>query len=571
MLVLYSILLVGLFLAAAIVIDLAALRQDRRGSQTIADFSATAGALALDPVFGGTPLQACHAARAYFVSNSGVTPSGGSDPCSVFATMGACDATTPAISATELAGPYTLTITIPVPNPPNDLGLLDGRFEADIDGAACERVAVKIQRTRGYVFGGVIGASSGSSLAQAVARTSARQSQGDAVSLVLLDPTGCKSLWNKGQAKVLVRGKGGLPGIITLDSSGTQTTGQDQLRKCTQQGQDFTVDAFNSVNTRIEAAPGADAAGNPISGVIYSYALIPGQGTPYAFDTDDVIGSPVRLVPRPVPGNRVGRIPIDWRYNCKPSNGCPFAASTPPHIDNVRAALGTAGSPPPGFNQWTAVFGQSACSTQPGDPQIVVQGNWWIDCAKLTVRSWITFQTGSVVFEGPVDVQGGGLCINMGTNDCAPRATTADSCPSTGAATDAIVYVRSGAIVKRAQACLTLNQNMVYIEDGHIDFGAGDGALTWTAPLAGDFQNLGLWSESSAEHMLGGQAALTLEGAFFTPNAYPFVIQGQGFQFQTKAQFITFRLHIDGLGVLEMEADPERIIPIPLQGVRLIR
>jgi hypothetical protein len=313
-----------------------------------------------------------------------------------------------------------------------------------------------------------------------------------------------------------------------------------------------------------------DSAGNPIKGTIYSYALFPGQGNVFSFDPNDV---PTRLTPQPTPGNRVTRTPIDWRYNCKAANGCPFAASTSPHIDNLRSAYGTAGTLPAGFNRWTAAGYK--CATQSNDANIVVTGNWWVDCPNskgFNVNSWITFQNGNVIFEGDVTIKGGGLCMNMDSTTCANRgAITQNNCPMVNPASDAFVYLRGGIFSKNAQSCLSMNHTMVYINTGSIAFGAGSGAITWTAPLAGNFQNLAMWSESSSQHQLGGQAYLNLEGCFFAPNAYPFLLSGQGTQFQTKAQFITYRLYIDGQGQVIMTADPTRSVPIPLEGVRLIR
>jgi hypothetical protein len=571
-LIICALLMTVLLGIAAIVVDLGLQREDTRVSRTVVDFASTAGALGIDPVFGGTPLKGCEAAWSYFISNAGLPASSTGDPCSTtFATSTVCSDSMADTTATATVGEYTVSIVTPVSDGSD---FMQNRLSSDIDGTRCQRIAVQLARTRGYLFGGVFGAGRLGVLRAAVARASAHSDQGDAVSLVILDPIGCKALWVQGQAQVAVQGVGGTPGIISVDSAGTETGNHDQTQNCTNPAQDFTIDASSNVNL-IKAFDGQDASGNPIPGIISSYALMPGQGNQFAYDPNDV-KTPVVLTPTPTPGNRVTRLPIDWRYNCKAANGCPFAASTAPHIDGIRALYGTAGQAPTGFQTWSP---SHSCSTQSNDANIVVTGNWWVNCpgsgggsSGFSVKNWITFKDGIVVFEGDVNVNGGGLCFNMGATDCQARSTTSDSCPMVNTPTDTVVYLRnSGSFTKGAQACVAMNHTLMYLNSGIISFGAGSGALTWTAPLAGNFANLALWSESSAAHLLGGQAFLNIEGSFFTPNATPFEFKGQGAQIQTKAQFITFRLLIDGQGQLQMTADPARIPPIPLAGVQLIR
>jgi hypothetical protein len=69
---------------------------------------------------------------------------------------------------------------------------------------------------------------------------------------------------------------------------------------------------------------------------------------------------------------------------------------------------------------------------------------------------------------------------------------------------------------------------------------------------------------------------ISLVGVFFTPETGSaggagFRFTGQGSQDQTKAQFITFRLTVDGQGVLKMKPDPENSIPRKIIKVFLIR
>jgi hypothetical protein len=171
----------------------------------------------------------------------------------------------------------------------------------------------------------------------------------------------------------------------------------------------------------------------------------------------------------------------------------------------------------------------------------------------------VTFADGNVVFDGQVRVFGS-LTINP------------------GGAEDHVVYLREGEFEKDAQATVSMEHTFVYLEDGRVDFNGGSGGLVWSAPdgLGFDpwgplFDDLALWSESSEEHRIGGQAGNDLEGTFFTPNANPFVLSGQGSQFQTKAQFLTRRLELSGQAEVVMSPNPDRVTLIPIREIRLIR
>jgi len=88
--------------------------------------------------------------------------------------------------------------------------------------------------------------------------------------------------------------------------------------------------------------------------------------------------------------------------------------------------------------------------------------------------------------------------------------------------------------------------------------------------FGGNFDKLALWSESSAGHSIGGQASLSLDGVFFTPNA-TMTFTGQGSFDQVRAQFIANKLVMSGQGELIMQPDPSRVVLIPIVGARLIR
>lgn len=591
--VVVAVLLVAIFTLTALVVDIAAMRADARTGQATGDFAATSGALALEPTMGGNPYGACIAAYQYFVANTrGLTgaPLTPTQCATAFPPGSFCDPAVPRQAIINV-GPYRLTITNPVVD---GSPLMQGRLDPAIDGAACQRIAVQVDRTRAFLFGGFVNAAQGETEPPAVARATAGQQVDGFASLVLLDPTGCKALYVSGQGTVWVKGRGVNPGMITIDSSATfNGTG---VRSCNNASQDYALDASGTVNGNIHAGgtdPLLDCSVN--DGLILQYALMPGGNNAQAFDPHDTPPAACRVVPRPIAGYRITRAPIDHRYNCKASypsyfglsiSPCKDAGATRPYIDDLYATIDRAGSGvPAGFAQLPDTYIDQSrpdrCSTAttitplvipPPDPSVSTLG-WWINCTHLSIGRPVIFQPSvNLVFEGTVNVGGGALCINV--NDCADSASPYN--------TDGYVYFRNGDrenpgnvavgnFEKGAQAGVNLMRTMVYLENGRISFGAGDGLLRWIAPSAGIFEDLALWSERTTEHLLGGQTTMTIEGTFFAPFATPFNYQGQGNQYQPRAQFVTYRMDLSGQGLLIMEPDPERTTPIPLTGVLLIR
>ncbi|HET7489844.1 MAG TPA: hypothetical protein VFJ85_18090 [Acidimicrobiales bacterium] len=565
-LVMWALLMTGIFAMVAIVIDLAALRNDRRADSSAADFAVTAGALKLDPGFGGSAGAACTAAWEYFLANRpDASPVVSAPPCtgagSPFSTVCVAGA---ARNVIGLAGAYTVTIYNPVTDA--QLNAEFGRgapaYSSTNDGTdGCKRLGVVIRRNRPYLFGRSVGIGSGTSVARAVART-AEGKDGVPSALLLLDQTGCEALHTSGQGAILVdwtqnaAGDKQYPGIIAVDSNGRASG--NPIPGCGNNNS-HVIEADNNSNNTIQAAdvPGPGGA----QGSIWSYALSPNGAAAKAYDPADTAGLNPRLQPVPIPLNdRITRAPVDHKYNCKVTNGCTDPPN--PYIDNLVASLTGTGAPAGWSTYPNQVLGAS-CSMPVSTPDITVpSGKWWVNCpGGLSVSNNLTFQGGQVLTEGDVSVGGQGtLVINQ-------------------AGGSGLLYMRNNSgtgtsnLIKGAQGKLTMPGVFVYQEQGRIDIGAGSGGLTWTAPTAGNFKDLALWTEyapSGSTDNLGGQASLNLQGTLFLPNAQ-FVFTGQpGFN-QTNAQFIAARLEVGGQGVLKMKPDPDRVVKIPLLGVRLIR
>lgn len=576
------VLLVGI---AALAVDLGVVRADLRSSQLVADAAVTAGVVQINPITASDAEDACEAAWAYALQNLEDEGAPTSIPtCTTFAN--ACD---PAIARDEVgvASPYTITITHPVPD--TDTLMAGQALNVNIDGGACQRLGMTIERQRDFSFAPVIGVDSATPTVSAVARIAIRPGEDELVPLLLLEPIACDALVASGQGAVTVTYFNDVPGIIVVDSDGSKTNNPNRCGN-----NRYTINANDNQLNWIRALPVPDPV-DPnaieVPSAILSYALsgAPGAVAAHSYDPADISGAinPVagepaiswfRLYPTPIGATRrITRAPIDWRYNCKaiypvypldlanpavgyPIDPCPDAATTPSHIEQLQAQYGQpVGTPPIGIGQrWTNSY---PCTVDPITwPTLTINetGDWWIDCpgGLIINNTVVTIDGGDLVLDGDVDLRSSGeLHLN----------------PS--AASDQIVYVRDGDLLKGSQTKLRMDQIFVYLHTGVVNIGGGAGAdaLRWVAPVAGDFEDLALWAEAPLTFNIGGQSGNTLTGTFFTPFGNPFSLTGQGGQFQTDAQFLTRRLEVKGQGVVKMVPNPDRSTPIPIRGVRLIR
>jgi hypothetical protein len=236
----------------------------------------------------------------------------------------------------------------------------------------------------------------------------------------------------------------------------------------------------------------------------------------------------------------IGGVPID-----------PCPDSPAPHIDNHMDSYGGSGNPTGFVQQWSLSHDCAPATNES------VSGDWYVDCPGGFIVNGVTvtFNDGDVVFDGDIDVRSSGI-LNI----------------NAAGGADHFVYVRDeGDLLKGAFSEITMERTFVLLEEGRINLVGGDGGLTWTAPLGGNFEDLALWAEAPLSFQIGGQAGNSLTGTFFTPMSDPFTLTGQGGQFQTDAQFLTRRLHVLGQADVRMHPDPTRQTLIPIREVRLIR
>ena len=89
----------------------------------------------------------------------------------------------------------------------------------------------------------------------------------------------------------------------------------------------------------------------------------------------------------------------------------------------------------------------------------------------------------------------------------------------------------------------------------------GSGSFIWTAPVAGPFEDLALWSESTKRVKLAGQASTVMDGVFFAPLA-EIRYSGNGSQQQVAAQLISLKLSADGNGALTLKPKQDRSVDL---------
>lgn len=557
--------------AAAIAVDLAALRYDMRADRLASDAGAVAGAAAIEPFTGSNAVEACETAWAYVLTNLEDEGPPSAPNCGTFSS--ACN---PDVARTTIgtAPPYTVDLVHPVPDDHDMMGTQN--LNLDVDGVGCQRLGVRIQRVRDFTFAAGIGFNTGMTDVASVGRIRPDVGEGDVVPLVVLEPYDCDALSADGQGKITVAHFEDSPGVIVTDSDGSGN--------CTM-SKPFIIDVkANGFRRWIRAlpVPGADGAKSAIlayalsgkPGTVASRAYNPADLTtaldPSAVAPSDPPESYFQLYPKPTfRSQRVTRAPIDHRYNCKaayldylgvPILPCTQAEAT--HIDDLQVAYGDepAGVQPAGFTQhWKAnIDADGDCSV--GSSEVYdVTGDLWVDCPGTLVINGGTVRLhgGNVVFDGGLELKSDGV-FEMN--------------PTSGS--DYWAFFRDGGdITKVAQASITFKRTFVYLEDGVLDLVGGAGGLVWTAPTDESyrFEDLALWSESADPHVLGGQAGNTLTGTFFTPYANPFTLKGQAGQLQTKAQFLTRKLFVDGFTEVLMKPDPTTSTLIPIRGVSLIR
>lgn len=615
-LILWAVLVVGVFGMVAIVIDLGALRADRREQRAAADAAVTAAAHVLVKDGG---VNACAIAWQYATTNLEV-PSG-SPPCGTFPVC-----TGAPWSVTGTSGPYTITIAHPVLA--GD-ALLDGdavgpnfavNLHPDADGVACDRVGVRIVSSRTPIFARVLGYNSNRTSAHSVARVAPGGPGDEPASLVLLERHDCRALRTDGvNTRVIIAAANGAAGRIQADSRADGSCPGAAAR---------VVEGIpGSSGPSILAQHLRDSGGTIVKEArIQIFAEL--FGDPKAHSSwPDTVGEP-----DPIGKGQVGRTPIDKRY-----------------LENVRAleseatiAVDSASSPFSAAVTFVNVTDPAptglglGCTIDTPTP-ITTGTRFWFNCpGGLTVRNLtISAPNAEVVVNGPLTVTSTGFFINdarkvwvRGTTSGADRgmdiaapfrvnhdghATCSDRFLADRTEIGTMFLKEGHLRVAGSSTLAQWCQTFLYLKgvEDPADPSALPGAVTlepalppppgdygsngtitttagasvdWTAPNELDvlpelsdlavhkFEDFSLWTEAHEPSTIGGGGILRLGGVYFLPNANPFTINGGGISnIDLDAQFYVRKLVVAGNSTLRMIPNPSNQVPIPENVVALIR
>ena len=564
--ILYALLVLVLVGTAAVVVDLAMLRESRTSTRSAVDSAVLVAAASLNAVQPSLndPREGCERAWSYLLDNlSG--PSDGSSSCEVLDIP--CRPTSPLVAEQASSG-WTVRFTWPVPNDHElmtkpDLAPRTTTRASDpaFDGTdPCSRMGIEVLKNNVPFFAGVFGSETVQTRAASVARGAEQASGGVFAALNILQQTGCGALTTADKGSILVNGTTGTSGIIAVESDGLRGTDDDE-----------DEDACHIIEAA-GAAIRASTSGRSSPGLIQTFGANRSSGSvnPTATALVDRFGAkPVRDLFQ----TSIADLVAAYEGPGVPRS---YVGAQPPYSTMAFAKLPSTTSTDPQVARF------DDCDINA--PVIIPPGNWFIDCAPLVVKSTLTFQGGVVVTRGSIEVTGENACLAVNTATCPSAIGVVPN-------EDAILYIRSGNLLKDEKASLALPQTFVYLQkevddlpDGVVDLTQGPaGSLLWTAPKAQScatdatcsnqrFQRLLLWSEGDDRHRIRGQFNLTLRGVLFTPNA-PFRLEAIGGSRgdELQAQFWTRSLAVSGEGTFVMAVDPEAAVARPQLGVALIR
>jgi Flp pilus assembly protein TadG len=608
--VLYAIVVVVVVMTVAVVVDLSSMREDRRAEKLATDAAATAGAIKLNGVAGSPDANAaCQEAWKYLKLNlPGASGAVADCPTSSFPTsFTTCPVDVRSVS--EPAGPWDVTITWPVPDShalmttPSISGstAYSQPIDASTDGAdACSRLGVSVGRDRDFAFATIGGFVDAATLNSSVARADLRGNINLEMPLVVLDQTGCQALYANGVGSLIeVKNNGETPGRIAMDSDGTSGgpspgCGNAQQYVAMRNGDGARIRALNGINGAL--------------GAIFTVAV------PYAKAANTVDMCPdgtdpfytTGICPRPTTFMRITRKYWDWEYHCSQNTLPPLSApcpnSDPDYIEQLRGQYNktvfTRAYADANPATWRVISGAGCTVTAP--VTFDESKNTFVDCPTFQVRETTVFQGGTVVFAGNLAVEGGASadgCLRFNFRPPAtgesPCLTDAGPIAATTPYDEMVVYLQDGDLTRGNldfvaphtflyQEASTAAPYLASTQFRQMDFGAGSsGSILITAPVAGNFKDLGIWTENfagrrdvaSTNTVNGFRAAtnLVLEGIFFFPNGRVKMSGQPNYFGAARSQFVSWSLEVFGGAQLSLVPDPTRTLTIPVGGVRLIR
>lgn len=531
--ILYAVLVVVLISIGAIVVDIAAVREDRRADRAAADSAALGGVELLDytTLSGPQPYQACVRAWAYLSSTLNITtPTGACDAFIVFDKVLALNNYTNPVTycqspdveidtPPQTVGTRTITISWPVPSTAalltsNDIapGSLSqtpntaaspGPTNTDGFTNGCDKLGVTIGQSQSFGLAAAIGASGTTTFDHSVARVLPEKGAPKDIAALNVLQDDCETLTAKGGGKggfvfvgpVLDSNNNAIaPGVIAVESTGNACSGGSTA---------IDVTGNNEICASSTAVTVTSCIGD---GVILSHALDPGGSNAYS-------GNASQLAPTPrAEGGINGWVPVTRLYGCDALSNC--QAPVPNYIQNLATAYGGSGVP-------TAFYSGSQA------PYIDPYGKTWVDqsatlCPKSVISSVVVVPAGynyanctvQIAASGAVIVQGGTLVIDGGIQNAGclmmnvPFSPPAGWDPSTGCGSviagsgsqattnpkpnhDAIVFIRGNSCPSSKcfdnSGVLAFPQTFVYSQANQPLNESSTQPTLWTAPDAGTY------------------------------------------------------------------------------------
>lgn len=546
--ILYATLMVFIIALAAVVVDLSAIRQDRRADRAAADAAAIGGASKLNPnATGSSPREACLLAWKYLATSLSITvPSG---VCNAFNGESLESCPTTQINDTVDVGRRRIRIAWPIPrngtggflDPDLAPGSVGQPFSAAADGTdpGCDRLGVSVREDQVFGLAPAFGISGGTTEVHSVARlTPHPETPGELAALNILNLTDCQTLTTSGQGFIVVnRATDDSRGVIADESAPTTcgssnkfvidpasnnlnricASGPDQVPdnsgSCDGEGKIETHarDAAATEATAYNGSPGPVANGVPLYG-----HLVPEGGVALWDPVAQVYGC--ASLPRTVINSLTitracGDYPpyISDAYSDLDSN-------TPTPYSGVGTYSGTtygatfttlndgqvlgAGAFAGGLGTFRCV--QSSALT---DSYYVPPGNWYVDCpdgnntAGFQPAAVAQFGGGQLVFRGGIRVAATGSCFAVNVPRASlpltpallqcplaqqPNSITATTDPPPTQEALMMVRGRQGFTAGAGVRSILLPQTAVLqASGGLLDLGGGAGTLLWTAPGGG--------------------------------------------------------------------------------------
>jgi hypothetical protein len=643
--ILYAVLMVVILGVAALVIDVGMVRMDRRANRSATDAAAIAGAGALG-LGGQNPAAACKAAMRYAEASIGVSTPGADNCATTFAgsPVALCTAGVP-LTASETVGGRSIFVTWPVPD--NSTYMTTPDLEnwpgvptsqpaqsgaAGPDGFSCSRVGVAIHQTANTLFGTGIGFGGRQGTeSRSVAKTIAAAGKGKvAAPLVVLDPRACQALNASGGGTgggVQVNASASFtlpdgttsqtPGIIAIDSDGTQPNGAENGTSCSGGGTAISV----SNNTRIWSLDSPSAFG-----FILSYALLT-NNTAHAYSGNTsgcpvagpwvppVTGPPPNLCRIPQPGERVTDLPWLDRYDCGTtlytrytSAGFTCTEPDPPELPRpeprdyvdqwqryAQNVLNNAAFPTGTTDKIPGTAGGRTVDCNIGN-DLTVTNNVLITCATLHIKSsaHVSFQ-GMVVAAGDLSVENS-ACVLLNDTDLTHCTALPPQVDPALAPPDGNNVFLGGGLSVDGGASFVDSQSFVFVT-GQLNSNGGAAAssvVSWVGPYAntgttcvpatsvtaaptpGCFNSLAMWSPyqgtntGSSQDFLTGGGNFNVDGTLFLGYS-AFDYAGQAANLQTRAQLVTRIMNLTGGSLLNMTPDGSRSTKISVGAGQLIR